>query len=142
MKKILYLLPVACSLYAAEAKVIFHKDQSAFEKFGNRIVPIATKSKGAKEFEVWRSSWPPGGKIPSHQHETEETFVFLQGRGKVVIDGHESFFEAPCTVVCPANVPHQFFNTGDVPTDAIVILGVDSTIVDQNEIVMQLPWRR
>ncbi|MDX8430301.1 MAG: hypothetical protein SNF33_00595 [Candidatus Algichlamydia australiensis] len=79
MRKILLILPVVSALCVAEAKVISHKEQLAFE--------------------------------------------------------------APCTVICPANVPHEFFNTGDVPTDAIAILGIDSKIIDQNEIVMELPWR-
>ncbi|MCP5503916.1 MAG: hypothetical protein H7A41_02055 [Chlamydiales bacterium] len=58
------------------------------------------------------------------------------------MDGEETHFEAPCTVICPANVEHQFFNTGDEPSDHIVILGSASTIVDANQTVMHLPWRK
>ena len=36
----------------------------------------------------------------------------------------------------------QFFNIGDVPTDAIVVVGVGSKIWDGAGNEMQLPWRK
>jgi len=52
------------------------------------------------------------------------------------------FFKAPCTVICPANVPHQFFNTGNEDSEQIVVLGIDSEIKTMTGNLMNLPWRR
>lgn len=71
-----------------------------------------------------------------------EVYIYLSGKGRAVIGGEETVFEAPCTIICPANVEHQFFNIGEEPSDHILILGIDSTIVDADKEVMNLPWRR
>ena len=51
-------------------------------------------------------------------------------------------FEAPATVIAPAGIPHQLRNTGDVPTDQIVVVGVGSKIYGPDGKLMQLPWRK
>lgn len=127
--------------FSEGAIVIDHKDLPSFGKAGATLTGIATPSLGAKEYEVWRSTIAPGGQTPRHMHETEEIFVFLSGKGKVIVGDVESYFEAPCTVICPAHIEHQFFNVGDEPSDQIVILGIASTIVDADHAVMHLPWR-
>lgn len=122
-------------------KIISHSDVKVYTFNRNSLQGIATNSMGAEEFEIWRSSWEVGGSTPKHTHETEEIFIFLKGKGRAVIGDEEFFFEAPCTIICPANVPHQLFNDGDEPTDSILVLGVGSQIVDANGKEMNLPWR-
>jgi mannose-6-phosphate isomerase-like protein (cupin superfamily) len=113
-----------------------------YEHNGNDLVGIATRAHGAHEHEVWRSTIAVGASTPLHLHESEEIFVFLRGCGRAQI-GSESFdFEAPATIIAPAGVPHRFFNTGDVPTDAIVVVAIDSAIWDKEGKPMQLPWRK
>ena len=143
MKKYLvFFLCIPFFAMATQAIVIDHNTLPEFGKEGAKLKGLATPSLGAKQYEVWHSTLAPGGRTPIHTHETEEVFIYLKGKGKVVMDGVETYFEAPCTVICPANIEHQFFNVGDEPSDHIVILGIDSTIVDQDEIVMHLPWRK
>ena len=112
-----------------------------FEMNGNKLQGLATKSHGAKEHEVWRTSIAPGSKTPRHVHSSEETFVILKGEGIVVVGKEKVPFKAPCTVIAPAGVPHQVINTGKKPTEAIVIVGIDSEIRSAKNEVMNLPWR-
>jgi mannose-6-phosphate isomerase-like protein (cupin superfamily) len=122
--------------------VIDHDDVQVFENNGNQLRGIATLGSGAKEFEVWRSNVAVGSKTPLHHHESEEVFVFLRGQGKARIGDEEIEFEAPCTIVAPKNVPHQFFNTGDVETDAVVVIAIGSKIWNEEGKVLELPWRQ
>ena len=126
----------------SHATVTEHAALPSFENHGNTLRGIATPASGARNYEVWRTSVAVGGATPLHRHESEEVFIFLQGKGKARIGEQEYTFEAPATVVAPANVPHQFFNIGDVPTDAIVVVGVGSKIWDGAGNEMQLPWRK
>lgn len=123
------------------AAVIQHEKVKVFENNGNQLRGIATHGQGAVQFEVWRSSVAVGSATPLHRHDSEEVFVFLQGKIRAVIGDEEFELEAPCTLVAPKNVPHQYWNIGDVPTDAIVIIGVGSKIWNQDDELMQLPWR-
>jgi len=126
----------------AAAQVTEHASLQSYENHGNTLRGIATPALGATSYEVWRTSVAVGSATPLHRHESEEVFIFLQGKGKARIGDEEFSFEAPATVVAPANVPHQFFNVGDVPTDAIVVVGIGSKIWDPAGKEMQLPWRR
>ncbi|MCB1080349.1 MAG: cupin domain-containing protein [Chlamydiia bacterium] len=123
------------------AIVIPHHGLPSFPIAGATITGIATAGMGAKEYEVWRSTIAPHAHTIRHKHDTEEIFVFLSGKGKVIVGEVETPFEAPCTIICPAHIEHQFFNVGDEPSDQIVILGIASTIVDADHAVMHLPWR-
>jgi mannose-6-phosphate isomerase-like protein (cupin superfamily) len=122
--------------------VVDHGTLRHFANNGNDLVGVATPSLGSREHEVWRSSIAVGSHTPLHRHESEEIFVFLRGKGRAEIGGHAVEFSAPATVIAPAGVPHQFFNTGSEPTDAIVVVRLGSTIEDAQGTPMQLPWRR
>ena len=151
MKKLLLLIGslLASLAYAGEnpsaprAIVIPHEKVQEFALGGIIIRGLATKSMGAKQFEIWRSSVPPGSSPPpNHLHSSEEIFIFLKGKGRFIVGGKETEFSAPCTVIAPANVPHSYVNTGEEPTDAIVIVEIDSKIYDKDNNVMDFPWRK
>lgn len=144
MKMLSFLLPLffASSMIFADAHMISHDDLQEYFFHGNTFKGLATPALGSTEFEVWRTSMAVGSSTPLHKHETDEIFIYLQGKGKAVLDGQEIDFEAPCTLILPANIEHQLFNTGDQPTVAIVIMGADSKIYNQNEEEMRLPWRK
>lgn len=141
MKNWLICLLALSSLHAEEATVHSHKDLKLHSMYGNTYRGIATKETGAKEFEVWRASLAVGGKSPRHIHETEEVFVVLKGHILAIVGDQEHHCIAPCTLICPANVPHQLINVGDEPSDQILILGVDSKISDLEGKALSLPWR-
>ncbi len=134
------ILPGGCTCPAV-GKVISHEGLKTYTFNGNVLQGVATGAMGCEEFEVWRTSWEVGGATPMHVHATEEIFIFLKGKGRAIIGGEEFEFEAPCTIICPANVPHQLFNAGDEPTDSILVMGVGSKIRDMNGKEMKLPWR-
>lgn len=125
------------------AMVIPHATNQAFEHRGNKISALATKAKGSPQYEVWRASIASNSSTPPHHwHETDEVFIFLKGKGKAIVGGTETEFEAPCTVILPAKIPHQIVNTGSEPTDHFVVIGSDSKIFDKDNIEMHLPWRQ
>jgi mannose-6-phosphate isomerase-like protein (cupin superfamily) len=125
-----------------EPRVISHAELAEFENQGNVLVGLATASLGAHDFEIWRSSVEPGGSTPLHVHDTEEIFILLRGKGKLIVGDRTVEFEAPATVIAPAFVPHQLVNTGDIPTDQIVVVGLGSEIKNEAGKVMDLPWRK
>ena len=108
---------------------------------GNFQKALASKAMGANSYEIWRASIAVGSKTPEHSHETEEVFILLQGEILARIGGKEVRCTAPATLICPANIPHQLINVGTVPTDQILVLGIDSKIFDQAGKEMLLPWR-
>jgi quercetin dioxygenase-like cupin family protein len=125
-----------------EPRVISHAGLRSYENSGNALTGIATPSLGATSAEVWRSSIAPGSRTPEHTHASEEIFVVLAGRGVLHVGQQTLAFEAPATVIAPAGVAHWVENTGEIPTDQIVIVGAASEIVDAEQKVMALPWRR
>lgn len=127
---------------AARGTVIPHAGLKHFENNGNDLVGVATPSLGAQQAEVWRTRVAPGSSTPLHRHESEEIFVVLRGSGVAEIGDRRLPFEAPATVIAPPGIPHRIVNTGDVPTDSIVIVGSQSPIYDADGKKMELPWRR
>jgi quercetin dioxygenase-like cupin family protein len=130
------------TLLSTEKSPVYPHDQiPQYSMHGNFQKGLATKSMGAKEFEIWRASIAVGSRTPKHVHETEEVFIILKGEILAVIGDREYHCKAPATLICPAHIPHQLINVGDEPTDQILVLGVDSKIFDSTGAVMELPWR-
>lgn len=126
-----------------QSLIIPHASIETFEHRGNRISALATRGVGSEQYEVWHASIAINSSTPPHHwHETDEVFIFLKGKGKAVVGDTETAFEAPCTVILPARVPHQIVNTGEEATDHFVIIGSGSKIFDKNNAEMQLPWRQ
>ncbi len=138
------LFSILCmsTLLSTEKSPVYPHDQiPQYSMHGNFQKGLATKSMGAKEFEIWRASIAVGSRTPKHVHETEEVFIILKGEILAVIGDREYHCKAPATLICPAHIPHQLINVGDEPTDQILVLGVDSKIFDSTGAVMELPWR-
>jgi mannose-6-phosphate isomerase-like protein (cupin superfamily) len=58
---------------------------------------------------------PPGGGVDIHVHPYSETFVLLEGSGRWAAGEDIVELTANQVLVVPANTPHGFRNTGDVP---------------------------
>ena len=54
----------------------------------------------------------PGGSIPLNEHEQEEVYTILQGRGLMRVGEEESEVEAVASIYIPPGAPHQLLNTG------------------------------
>lgn len=125
-----------------KARVIPHDQLKTFSYKDNWAKGVATPSLGAQEFEVWYTSWPVGWSTGPHSHESEEIFIFLKGKGKVISEGEELFFEAPCTLILPPHKTHEVFNIGDEPTEEIAIVRPGSNIYNEEGKEIFLPWRK
>jgi len=55
----------------------------------------------------------PGHHTPLHQHNCEEIYYFLSGRGYVEVDDVKYEFEAGDAAYIKENSLHRVFNTGD-----------------------------
>lgn len=64
-----------------------------------------------------------GMHTPLHQHNCEEVYYILDGRGYVEVDGVKYEFEAGDAVYIKENSLHRVFNTGDVTLRYLVIAG-------------------
>jgi quercetin dioxygenase-like cupin family protein len=58
---------------------------------------------------------PPGSFVELHTHPYPETFVLLAGAGRWTAGGMVLEAQAERMISVPANTPHGFRNTGDVP---------------------------
>ncbi len=58
---------------------------------------------------------PPGKGVGIHVHPYSETFVLLEGSGRWTAGDDVVDLNANQVLVVPANTPHGFLNTGDVP---------------------------
>lgn len=128
--------------HTREGTVIPMEEVKVFKNNGNSLQGIATPGKGSKEIEVWKSSVAPGKSTPLHSHESEEVFVIFKGKGEALIGDKTIKFEAPAVLIAPANIKHQFTNTGKIPTDHIVIIRANSKIYDAKKNLLSLPWRK
>ncbi len=140
MKSLCVFLTLA-SFVSAEEYVFPHKDIKQYSMHGNFQKALASKEMGARNFEIWRASIAVGSKTPVHSHATEEVFILLQGEILARIGDKDVRCSAPATLICPAGIPHQLINVGEMPTDQILVLGIDSKIFDQTGAEMLLPWR-
>ncbi len=80
---------------------------------GSRIVTL--RSAGAQQMELWEQTMPPGGEIPFHYHECEESLTFLSGQVEVTLDEETAVVEADTTVFVPPHTLHRIRNVGDEP---------------------------
>lgn len=117
-------------------------DVQQFELNGNLMYGLATPSRGAREVEVWLSRVQPDAETPVHSHTHEEVLVILRGRGEARRIARETItFEAPCTIILPANELHQVANTGREVLETIAVMPAATRIFDQRGVEMALPWR-
>ena len=54
----------------------------------------------------------PGGKVPEHDHEQEEVYYILQGRGEMTVGGEIETLESVSAVYIPPNQKHALKNSG------------------------------
>jgi len=117
-------------------------DVPAFEVAGISICGLATPSRGAQQVEVWLSRIQSDAETPIHSHSSEEIVVVLRGRGEARRIGKETItFEAPCTLLLPANELHQLANTGGETLEMIAAIPAASKVFDERGVEMMLPWR-
>ena len=64
---------------------------------------------------VFVTRTPPGREVELHVHPYPETFLLLAGAGRWTVGATTVDLAPDQMVVVPADTPHGFANTGDVP---------------------------
>ncbi|WP_395678356.1 cupin domain-containing protein [Inquilinus sp.] len=79
---------------------------------GARTVPLVTSGIGSTSLLNGITEFAPGGAIPLHTHNCEESVMVLEGEALVEIAGVPHRMGVHDTTWVPADVPHRFVNAG------------------------------
>ncbi len=102
----------------------------------------AGHANGLKSLSLWRQSIAPGGATPPHSHNCDEIVLCLAGQGEVRIEGVAHAFGPNQTIVLPAGVPHQIFNTGSEPLESTAVFAATPVpVMLPDGSALELPWR-
>lgn len=83
---------------------------------GASTVQMVTPDCGARSFINGFTDIPPGGGIPAHFHNCEESVLVVSGAAMVEIDGETRPAKATDVIWIAAGVPHRFLNpSADTP---------------------------
>jgi quercetin dioxygenase-like cupin family protein len=105
-------------------------------------VTLAGHDDGLAHLSVWRQSMAPGACTPPHSHACEEIVMCEAGHGEIHIAGTPHTFGAGQTIVLPAGVPHQIFNTGEDPLVSLAVFSATPVPVALPDgSALELPWR-
>jgi quercetin dioxygenase-like cupin family protein len=66
---------------------------------------------------------PRGGQVPWHEHEQEEVYLVLEGRGEMCIGEEREEIVAGQAVYIPSGEFHQLTNVGDEPMRMLYCYG-------------------
>lgn len=75
----------------------------------------------AEHYVVGTAMVHPGGGVPGHAHETEETYLIMSGSGIMIIDGEEVAIKANDVVYLKPMQKHELKNTGDTEMRTIFV---------------------
>lgn len=78
-----------------------------------RVLVGAGSPLQAEHYVVGTASVHPGGGVPEHAHETEETYLILSGTGEMVIDGERIPIQADDVIYLEPWQKHELKNTGE-----------------------------
>ena len=98
--------------------VIHERDRPVHARGGGATTrQMITPSAGARNLVAGFTDIPPGGGIPLHFHNCEESVLVVSGRARVEIAGEEHAAAATDVAWVPAGVPHRFSNPS--PTEPL-----------------------
>lgn len=75
----------------------------------------------AQNYVVGTSMVHPGGGVPEHAHETEETYLILSGEGVMIINGKEIPVKADDVIYLPPMQKHELKNTGTAEMKTVFV---------------------
>lgn len=102
----------------------------------------AGSAEGLQGLSLWRQTLAPGACTPPHSHDCEEVVLCLGGRGEVHLAGKVHVFGPEQTVLLPPDVPHQIFNTGELPLEMMAVFSATPVGVRLPDgSALELPWR-
>ena len=122
-----------------DPKIFRPSDLPAFARGGGvKTIPLLTKKTGARHFINGITIFPPGGSVPLHKHNCDESVVVLKGSAIAQIAGDENALVEGDVTAIPEGVHHYFRNASQ--TEEMKILWIyasidaDRTIIATGEV--------
>ncbi len=95
-------------------KLLHFNEISTVDRGGGMYsTPLIVEGTGATTFSTGMTTFPPGGAVAVHTHNTDEQITLLEGEGTAEIEGHQEEVNVYDTTFIPAGVPHRFINRGN-----------------------------
>ncbi len=80
---------------------------------GVSSIPLVTRKTGSTAFMNGITIFPPGGSVPLHKHNCDESVLLLQGSAVAEIAGEDYAICAGDVSFIPEGVHHRFRNASD-----------------------------
>ena len=103
-------------------------------------IPLLTRKTGARHFINGVTIFPPGGSVPLHKHNCDESVLVLEGDAIAQIAGHEYEVREGDVTFIPEGVHHFFRNTS--PSADLKILWTYASIDADRTIIATGETRR
>ena len=107
---------------------------------GVRTIPLLVRNTGAREFINGLTVFPPGGSVPLHKHNCDETVLVLKGNAIAEIAGEEHQVVQGDMTYVPEGVHHRFKNASQ--TDEMKILWTYASVDADRTIIATGETRR
>jgi len=120
--------------------IVHHQDAPVFELPGVTFTGLTSPKRGSRENSVWRVVVQPG--IPGRPHRVtrEETFVALQGRALLEVDGVAHELTAGSAFAIPEGSLLALSNPGPEPFHAVSVLPVGGQVIVGDAPAFTPPW--
>lgn len=93
------------------AKVFRPSEISAVDRGGGvKTIPLLTRKSGATSFINGITIFPPGGSVPLHKHNCDESVLVLSGKAIAEISNEEHEVPQGAVAFIPEGVHHRFRN--------------------------------
>ncbi len=120
--------------------VVHHRDAPVFELPGATFIGLTSPRRGSRENSVWRVVVQPGTPGTPHRVTREETFVAVQGRAVLEVDGVAHDLPAGSAAVIPAGSTLSLTNPGPEPFHAVTVLPVGGQVTVGDAPAFTPPW--
>lgn len=105
---------------------------------GVKTIPLLTRRTGARSFINGITIFPPGGSVPLHKHNCDESVLVLSGSALADIAGQEHEVAEGDVTSIPEGVHHRFRNASHTRELKILwtyaSLDADRTIIATGEV--------
>jgi quercetin dioxygenase-like cupin family protein len=120
--------------------IVHHQDAPVFELPGATFTGLTSPTRGSRENSVWRVVVHPGTPGTPHRVTREETFVALQGRAWLEVDGVTHELPSGSAFAIPAGSILSLTNPGPEPFHAVAVLPVGGQVTVGDAPAFTPPW--
>ncbi len=120
--------------------IIHQQDAPVFELPGITFTGLTSPSRGSRENSLWRFVLQPGVSGTPHRITREETFLALDGRAVLEIDGAPHDFPAGSAFAVPAGSVVSMSNPGPEAFHAVAVFPVGGQVAMGEAPAFTPPW--